>query len=103
MEVELRWSSEKLEQKAYALEKINKQLFECVKQTTIALREDPFCGTYIPKRLVPKKWKQYANIRKINLLQGWRLFYHIAYQDPHKIIIIISFMSHKEYERLFRY
>lgn len=105
MRVEIRWSSRKLENEFYSLAKSNPQRFKDVKRGLDKLLYDPFSGTFIPKRLIPKKWQSKLNIWKYNLARGWRLFYTVEIQERNEycITIIVDFMSHKKYERLFKY
>jgi hypothetical protein len=54
------------------------------------LKENPFCGIAIPKRLIPKIYK-----RKYGINNLWK------YNLPGALIL--EWLSHKEYERRFKY
>jgi len=104
---EIRWEIPKLREAFYKLEKIDSALF---KQINIALDEiekNAFCSILLPKRLIPKKWQHYSTVWKYDLAKGWRLFYTVAPPDTSGKIIVLSiildWMTHKEYERLFKY
>ena len=65
-----------------------------------------FCGVQVPKRLIPKDYlKKYGidNLWKYNLPNAWRLLYSVARDEIVVVAIILEWMPHKEYERLFRY
>jgi Txe/YoeB family toxin of Txe-Axe toxin-antitoxin module len=70
------------------------------------LKENPFCGIPIPKRLIPKIYiRKYGinNLWKYNLPGAWRLLYSIAGNRVKIVAIILEWLSHKEYERRFKY
>jgi hypothetical protein len=70
------------------------------------LKENPFCGIAIPKRLIPKIYiRKYGinNLWKYNLPGAWRLLYSIAGNRVKIVAIILEWLSHKEYERRFKY
>jgi len=69
-------------------------------------KENPFCGVAISKRLIPKVYiKKYEinNLWKYNLPGAWRLLYSIAGNKVSIVAIILEWLSHKEYERRFKY
>ncbi len=84
----------------------NKNLHEWISKAIGNLEEDAFCGIQIPKRLIPKIYiKKYNidNLWKYNLPKGWRLLYSVAKGEILIISIIIEWMTHKEYEKRFKY
>lgn len=104
---EIRWNSVLLEEDFHKLQNSNKSLF---RQITVALnniKSNAFCSTNIPKRLIPKEWKKYSNLWKYDLSGRWRLFYTVAPPDAQGgilvLAIVLDWMSHKDYERLFGY
>ena len=63
-------------------------------------------GIPIPKHLIPHQYvKRYHvdNLWKYDLSNGWRLLYFVIAEQDTTIAVIIDWMSHKEYERLFGY
>ena len=67
---------------------------------------DAFCGTQVPKRLIPKTYfAKYGidNLWKYNLKRNWRLMYTVAGDEMTVIALIIEWLPHKEYERRFGY
>ena len=83
------------------------ELFKQINYALDNIEKNAFCGIQEPKRLIPKEWKEYSNIWKYDLPKAWRLFYTVAppEQDGKVIVlaIILDWMNHKEYEKLFKY
>lgn len=104
---EIVWESPNLKQDFCELEKIDPILFKRINYALDEIEKNAFCSIQVPKRLIPKKWQIYSNLWKYDLPQGWRLFYTVAPPDqPGKVIvlsIVLDWMSHKEYEKLFKY
>jgi len=83
-----------------------KQLYKWLVRAFSDLEENCFCGIQIPSRLIPKKYKakyQINNLWKYDLPKAWRLLYSIEGGDIIVISIILDWMNHKDYERLFGY
>ena len=104
---EIRWEAEKLRHAFYKLKKSDTTLFKQINRALDDIEENAFCSILVPKKLVPKKWKHYSNLWKYDLPKGWRLFYTVAPPDQDGQIIVLSivldWMSHREYERFFKY
>jgi mRNA-degrading endonuclease RelE of RelBE toxin-antitoxin system len=84
----------------------DKQLQKWISRAFNDLQENCFCGIQIPKKLIPKEYKdkyQLDNLWKYNLPNAWRLLYYIEGGKVVVLTIILDWMSHKEYERLFKY
>ena len=70
------------------------------------IKENPFCGIQIPKKLIPKEYATKFNAKnlwKYNLPDAWRLIYSIEGGEIVIITIILEWMNHKEYGRRFGY
>jgi Txe/YoeB family toxin of Txe-Axe toxin-antitoxin module len=70
------------------------------------IKENPFCGIQIPKRLIPKDYIQkyeIKNIWKYNLPEALRLIYSIQGGTLKIITIVLKWMDHKSYEKRFNY
>lgn len=93
------------------VQKIYEELEEASlkKQLERALRDiedNPFCRIQIAKRLIPKEYIQkygVNNIWKYNLPGAWRLIYSIRGGEAIIITIVLEWMDHKTYEKIFRY
>lgn len=104
---EICWETEKLRKAFYKLKENNTTLFQQINNALDEIEGNAFCSIQIPKRLIPKKWKEYSTLWKYDLPKGWRLFYTVSppEKDGEVIIlaIVLDWMTHKEYERLFKY
>ena len=106
----LRWVNESARDKWLALKAStseDKRLYDAIERKFEMLRYDPFRGDSIKKERIPKAYeKEYAldNLLKLNINQYWRLLYYVKSLDRNTtMVIIIDFMSHNEYNRLFGY
>lgn len=71
------------------------------------LQEDAFSGRNVKKNLIPKTFIQKYGINNLwiyNLPDGWRMLYTLTPSEEVEIIaVILEWISHKDYERLFRF
>lgn len=77
-----------------------------INKTIDILEKDPFLGTQIPKRLIPKEYNKIFkpdNLWKYDLSKSWRLIYWISSDDEGQITLLIDWMNHKQYDKLFGY
>lgn len=104
---EIRWETEKLREAFYKLENDNFLLFKQINNALDEIERNAFCSILIPKKLIPKKWREYSTLWKYDLPKGERLFYTVSPPEREGEIIILAivldWMPHKEYERLFKY
>ncbi len=99
--------SEKLKKDFNKLENSSEEkLFKFVQRAINDLKENPFCGIRIPRKLWPKIYIQKYNInslRKYDLPGGWRLLYIIETDEIMIVSIILEWINHKDYEKRFGY
>jgi len=84
----------------------DKKLYSNLDKAFEKLMISPFYGNRVQKKRIPKyfleKYKM-DNLLIYDLPGAWRLLYSIErYQDT-ILVIVIDFMSHTEYDRLFSY
>jgi len=82
------------------------QLYKWLTRAFKDIEETAFCGIQVPKKLIPKEYIQRFNVRnlwKYNLPNAWRLIYSIENQEIIIVSIVLEWLTHKEYERKFRY
>ena len=102
--VEVQFTNEKV-LKAYH-ELNDKDLKRFIDRAIEDIKENPFCGIQTPKRLIPKEHIVKFNVRnlwKYNLPDAWRLIYSIEGGEIVLITILLEWMDHKEYEKVFKY
>lgn len=82
---------------------IKKGIIKAIKD----IQENVFCGRNVKKSLIPKELIQKYNINNLwiyNLSDGWRMLYVITPSEEIEIIaVILDWMNHKDYERLFKF
>lgn len=78
------------------------QLFSRITRAIEDLRSDRRAGRPAPKWFIPPRYRNASvnNIWRYDLPNGWRLLYTITGSHIQILIIILDWMSHKEYERL---
>jgi len=84
----------------------DRERYNQLQEVFILLEKNGFSGIQIKKRLIPKKYLsefKIHNLWKYNLPDGWRLLYAIENQGNGVFVIIIEWLSHKDYERKFNY
>ena len=84
----------------------DKQLYNFIERAISDLKENPMCGTKIPKKLWPKEYsKKYevTNLWKYDLPNAWRLVYTIESDEIKIMNIILEWFNHKAYEKRFKY
>ncbi|MFA5174108.1 MAG: hypothetical protein WC438_02915 [Candidatus Pacearchaeota archaeon] len=85
----------------------DKEVQEQLNKAFCNLRENAYCGTQIPKHLIPKEYfRRFGNLTnlwKYNLPNAWRLIYTIKNEQIEVISVVLEWMDHKEYERRFKY
>ena len=106
---EVRFVEETTKESFYKLEKgdsSEKELFKFINQAIDNIEKNAFCGIQIPRKQIPKEYiKKYgvANLWKYDLPNAWRLIYTIRGGKAVVISVLLEWMTHKEYERRFKY
>jgi hypothetical protein len=83
-----------------------KKLFEFISRALDDLKNNPLCGIRVQNKLIPKEYIQkygIDNLWKYDLPNAWRLLYTIVGNNVKIIGVLLSWMSHKDYEKLFGY
>ena len=105
MEGIVKFGDEKLKEAFESLKDIDRDLYEQIDKATDEINKDVFCGRNIKKKLIPKEITQkyrFDNLWIYNLRSAWRLLYAITSLDRIQILaIVLDWMNHKDYERLF--
>ena len=84
----------------------DKQLFNFIERAIKDMKENPACGTKLPKHLWPKVYiEKYGlkNLWKYDLPNAWRLIYTIKEDEVMILNVLLEWFDHKEYERRFKY
>ena len=82
-------------------DKVKKALIKAIKD----LQEEAFSGRNVKKKLIPKSLIQKHKLNNLwiyNLPGAWRMLYTLTPSEEVEIIaVILDWMNHKDYERLF--
>jgi hypothetical protein len=95
----------KLKNALNELRKKDTKFYQEIQTAFLDIQDDVFCGRNVKKELIPKKYHTLLyldNLWIYNLRRGWRLIYTVS--NPNKVevlAVILDWMSHKDYERLF--
>lgn len=95
------------------LEKTFKSLSEkdnikkALKRAIVDIKNNCYVGRNVKKKLIPRKLIDKYKINNLwiyNLPSVWRLLYSITSPEKVEIIaVILDWMNHKDYERLFKF
>src|SRR4030042_5482531 len=103
-EINVAFISKKLKGEFESLKKgkfEDKQLYHFINKAMDDMKQNPACGTKIPKNLWPKAYTQQfgiTNLWKYDLPDAWRLVYTIETDEIRILSIILEWFDHKEYE-----
>lgn len=100
------FADEKVEDSFEKIKKEDSELHKFISRAIDDIKSNPFCGIHVPKRLIPKVYRQkyeVNNLWKYDLPDAWRLLYSIAGDKVSIVAIILEWLPHKEYERRFKY
>lgn len=99
VDIELKKTFEKLE-------KSDPRLYKEIDKAIREICQNSFYGRNVKKSLIPKDIKQKYNIDNLwiyNLRKDWRLLYSVGRDEIELIAVVLDWMNHKEYERLFKF
>jgi Txe/YoeB family toxin of Txe-Axe toxin-antitoxin module len=109
MKSEIKFAEEKVQKNFEELKNSrneDKNLYKWIYRAFEDLEENAFCGIRIQKKLIPKVYMEkyrIDNLWKYDLPKGWRLIYSVANGQIKILSIILEWMSHKDYEKRFKY
>jgi Txe/YoeB family toxin of Txe-Axe toxin-antitoxin module len=106
MECKINFIDSELKKTFEELEKFDPRLFKEVDKAIRDICQNSFCGRNVKKRLIPKELIQKYDVDNLwiyNLRKDWRLLYSIGRDEVEIIAVILDWMNHKDYERLFKF
>lgn len=106
MECKVIFKDEELKETFEELEEKDKRLHKEIEKALNDICRDFTCGRNVKKKLIPKnliKKYQINNLWIYNLRKDWRLIYSVSSDKVEVIAIVLDWMNHKEYERLFKF
>lgn len=107
MKSEIVFGDERLQKEFEELKIKDPKLYNQIINAFKNLENDAFCGIQIPKKLIPdyyqKRYGPLSNLWKYNLPDAWRLLYNIKNDKVSILSVILDWIDHKNYERMFKY
>ena len=107
MEGIVKFVDESLKKAFENLKDIDLDLYAQIDKATDEIKNNVFCGRNVKKKLIPKELIQKYGLDNLwiyNLRSGWRLIYSVSSPDKIQIFaIVLDWMNHKDYERLFKF
>ncbi len=71
------------------------------------IKQNCYCGRNVKKRLIPKRLIDRYGINNLwiyNLPSAWRLSYSLTTSGEIRLIaVVLNWMNHKDYEKLFKF
>lgn len=102
----IRFCNVQLQKAFQVLESTDKELYKEIDKALTEIQHNVFCGRNVKKELIPKDFRKegFDNLWIYNLRDNWRLLYSIATPDKIEVLaIVLQWMNHKDYERLFKF
>ena len=104
MECKVVFRDEKLKSSFEELKDLDERLYKEIEKALRDICNNAFCGRNVKKELIPKEFIQKYELDNLwiyNLRKDWRLLYTITGDGIGVLSIVLDWMNHKEYERLF--
>ena len=80
---------------------------KALKRAIKDIQQNCHCGRNVKKQLIPRHFISKYDITNLwiyNLPSAWRLLYSLTNSDEVELIaVVLNWMNHKEYERLFKF
>ena len=80
------------------------RLYKEITNALDSIKQNAFFGRNVKKELIPKELIKKYNITNLwiyNLRKDWRLIYSLTSNRIEVLAIILDWMNHKDYEKLF--
>ena len=106
MESKVIFADEELKEAFESLKSENERLYKEIGNALLAIQQNAFFGRNMKKELIPKELVQKYKIDNLwiyNLRKDWRLIYTLTGNRIEVLAIVLDWMDHKDYERLFRF
>ena len=106
MESRVIFADEELKRTFESLKSEDERLYKEIEEALKTIRQNAFFGRNVKKKLIPKELIQKYGIDNLwiyNLRKDWRLLYTITNNEVEVLAIVLDWMNHKDYERLFKF
>ena len=106
MESKVIFADEELRKTFENLKSEDERLYKEIEEALKTIKQNAFFGRNVKKKLIPKELIQKYGIDNLwiyNLRKDWRLLYTITNNEVEVLAIVLDWMNHKDYERLFKF
>lgn len=106
MESRIVFVDKKLKNAFLELKKSDKKLYNEICKSIEDIRHHAWVGRNVKKKLIPKSLKNKYGIDNLwiyNLSKDWRLLYSLGKDEIELLAVVLDWMNHKDYERLFNF
>ena len=106
MESKVIFADEELKKTFENLKSEDERLYKEIEEALKTIKQNAFFGRNVKRKLIPKGLIQKYGIDNLwiyNLRKDWRLLYTITNNEVEVLAIILDWMNHKDYERLFKF
>lgn len=106
MESKVIFADKDLKEAFEKLKEEDERLFKEIENALNTIKQNVFFGRNVKKNLIPRELKQKYDLNNLwiyNLRKDWRLLYTITNNEVEILAIVLDWMNHKDYERLFRF
>ncbi len=106
MECKIRFVDEKLKQAFEEAEKSDPRLYKEIEKAMTDICNNAFCGRNVKKSLIPKELAKKYELKNLwiyNLRVDWRLLYTVGKDEIDILAVVLDWINHKDYERLFNF
>ncbi len=104
MECKVNFVDIELKKSFEELEKSDPRLHKEIQKAVKDICQNSFSGRNVKKDLIPRELIQKYEIGNLwiyNLRKDWRLIYSLGKDEIELIAVILDWMNHKDYDRLF--
>lgn len=106
MEARIIFANQELRDAFRSLKNKDQRLHKEIIKALESIRQNVFFGRNVKKKLIPRNVLQKYRIDNLwiyNLRKDWRLLYTITNNQIEVLAIVLDWMNHKDYERLFHF
>ena len=106
MESRVIFADDELKKAFGDLKSEDERLYKEIKEALGKIKQNAFFGRNVKKKLIPKELIQKYEIDNLwiyNLRKDWRLLYTITNNEVEVLAIVLEWMNHKDYEKLFKF
>ena len=106
MEARIIFIDKKLKESFDFLRESDEELYKKISKALDYIKNNIWVGRQVKKKLIPRilidKY-EITNLWIYNLSKDWRLLYSLGKDEIEVLAVVLDWMNHKDYERLFNF